>query len=79
MGTGRPLVLIHGFGCYWTLAQNQCCGRWLPVFALDLLGFGGSDKPALITPGVVGGTTQGFLDGTHSGTRCICGQFDWHR
>lgn len=50
MGTGRPLVLVHGFGA--------CIGHWrknIPVlaaggyrvFALDLLGFGGSDKPPL--------------------------------
>lgn len=50
VGTGRPLVLVHGFGA--------CIGHWrqnIPVlaaggyrvFALDLLGFGGSDKPPL--------------------------------
>jgi pimeloyl-ACP methyl ester carboxylesterase len=50
VGTGKPLLLIHGFGA--------CFGHWkknIPVlaqggyqvFALDLLGFGGSDKPNL--------------------------------
>lgn len=49
MGEGKPLLLIHGFGA--------SLGHWcknLPVFAdagyrpyaLDLLGFGASDKPA---------------------------------
>jgi len=49
-GEGRPLVLVHGFGA--------CIGHWrknIPVladagyrvFALDLLGFGGSSKPPL--------------------------------
>ncbi|XP_074309234.1 uncharacterized protein LOC141643818 [Silene latifolia] len=48
-GSGRaPLVLVHGFGAsipHWrrnikTLAQDQI------VYAIDLLGFGSSDKPA---------------------------------
>ncbi|MGK7920537.1 MAG: alpha/beta fold hydrolase [Trichodesmium sp.] len=50
MGTGEPLLLIHGFG--------GCIGHWrnnIPtlaaanyqVFALDLLGFGASSKPPL--------------------------------
>ncbi len=50
MGTGQPLVLIHGFG--------GCIGHWrnnIPalaaanyqVFALDLLGFGASSKPPI--------------------------------
>jgi pimeloyl-ACP methyl ester carboxylesterase len=50
VGVGQPLLLIHGFGA--------CVGHWqknIPVlakagykvFALDLLGFGASDKPVL--------------------------------
>lgn len=49
LGTGRPLVLVHGFGA--------SIGHWrknIPVlaaehrvFAIDLLGFGGSEKPEL--------------------------------
>ncbi len=47
-GQGEPLVLIHGFGAsigHWrknipVLAQGY------QVFALDMLGFGASDKPA---------------------------------
>jgi pimeloyl-ACP methyl ester carboxylesterase len=49
-GQGKPLFLIHGFGA--------CIGHWqknIPylaeagyhVYAMDLLGFGASDKPAL--------------------------------
>jgi len=48
-GSGIPLVLVHGFGASW--------GHWRrlmpylvqdhPVYALDLLGFGGSEKPRL--------------------------------
>ena len=50
--TGAAVVLVHGFGASW--------GHWrknLPVlgescrcYAIDLIGFGGSDKPE---PGVV--------------------------
>jgi pimeloyl-ACP methyl ester carboxylesterase len=50
--TGAAVVLVHGFGASW--------GHWrknLPVlgescrcYAIDLIGFGGSDKP---TPGIV--------------------------
>lgn len=50
--TGAAVVLVHGFGASW--------GHWrknLPVlgesyrcYAIDLIGFGGSDKPA---PGIV--------------------------
>lgn len=49
-GTGQPIVLIHGFGA--------CIGHWrknIPVlaqagyrvYAIDLLGFGESEKPAI--------------------------------
>ncbi len=49
-GKGQPIVLIHGFGAsigHWrknipVIAQDN-----YRVYALDLLGFGGSDKPPL--------------------------------
>lgn len=50
MGTGRPLVLIHGFGAsigHWRKNIPVLAAGGYRVFALDLLGFGGSDKPAL--------------------------------
>jgi pimeloyl-ACP methyl ester carboxylesterase len=50
MGTGRPLVLIHGFGAsigHWRKNIPVLAEAGYRVFALDLLGFGGSDKPAL--------------------------------
>lgn len=50
MGTGRPLVLIHGFGAsigHWRKNIPVLAAGGYQVFALDLLGFGGSDKPPL--------------------------------
>ncbi len=50
MGTGKPLVLIHGFGAslgHWRKNIPVLAQAGYRVFALDLLGFGGSDKPAL--------------------------------
>lgn len=49
-GTGQPLVLIHGFGAsigHWRKNIPVLAAGGYRVFALDLLGFGGSDKPAL--------------------------------
>lgn len=49
MGTGRPLVLVHGFGAsigHWRKNIPVLAAAGYRVFALDLLGFGGSDKPA---------------------------------
>lgn len=49
-GTGRPLVLIHGFGAaigHWRNNIPVLAEAGYRVFALDLLGFGGSDKPQL--------------------------------
>lgn len=50
MGTGKPLVLIHGFGAsigHWRKNIPVLAEAGYRVYALDLLGFGGSDKPAL--------------------------------
>ena len=50
MGTGRPLVLVHGFGAsmgHWRKNIPVLAAAGYQVFALDLLGFGGSDKPPL--------------------------------
>ena len=49
-GTGRPLVLIHGFGAsigHWRKNISVLAEAGYQVFALDLLGFGGSAKPAI--------------------------------
>jgi pimeloyl-ACP methyl ester carboxylesterase len=48
MGVGQPLVLIHGFGAsigHWRKNISVLAEKGYRVFALDLLGFGGSDKP----------------------------------
>ncbi|MEQ8536320.1 MAG: alpha/beta fold hydrolase [Coleofasciculus sp. D1-CHI-01] len=49
-GTGQPLLLIHGFGAsigHWRKNIPVLADAGYRVFAIDLLGFGGSDKPAL--------------------------------
>ncbi len=49
-GEGTPLVLIHGFGAsigHWRKNIPVLAASGYRVYALDLLGFGGSEKPAL--------------------------------
>jgi pimeloyl-ACP methyl ester carboxylesterase len=49
-GSGRPLILIHGFGAaigHWRKNLPTLAAAGYRPFALDLLGFGGSDKPPL--------------------------------
>jgi pimeloyl-ACP methyl ester carboxylesterase len=49
-GTGIPLVLIHGFGAsigHWKKNIPAWVDAGYQVFALDLLGFGGSAKPTI--------------------------------
>ena len=49
-GAGVPLVLIHGFGAsigHWRKNISVLAAAGYQVYALDLLGFGGSEKPAL--------------------------------
>lgn len=50
VGTGQPLLLIHGFGAsigHWRKNIPVLAAAGYQVFAVDLLGFGGSDKPAI--------------------------------
>jgi pimeloyl-ACP methyl ester carboxylesterase len=50
MGTGQPLLLIHGFGAsigHWRKNIPVLAAAGYQVFAIDLLGFGSSDKPPL--------------------------------
>ncbi|MBE9038965.1 alpha/beta fold hydrolase [aff. Roholtiella sp. LEGE 12411] len=47
MGAGRPLILVHGFGAsigHWRKNISVLAGAGYRVFAIDLLGFGGSEK-----------------------------------
>lgn len=49
-GQGKPVLLIHGFGAsigHWQKNIPVLAESGYRVFAIDLLGFGGSDKPAL--------------------------------
>ncbi len=49
-GSGQPLLLIHGFGAsigHWRKNIPVLAEAGYRVFAIDLLGFGASDKPAL--------------------------------
>ena len=46
-GAGRPLILIHGFGAsmgHWRKNIPVLAEAGYKVFAIDLLGFGRSDK-----------------------------------
>lgn len=50
MGQGKPLLLIHGFGAsigHWRKNIPVLAEAGYRVFALDLLGFGASDKAPL--------------------------------
>lgn len=50
MGTGQPLILIHGFGAsigHWRNNIPALAADGYRVFALDLLGFGASSKPPI--------------------------------
>jgi pimeloyl-ACP methyl ester carboxylesterase len=50
VGTGQPLVLIHGFGAsirHWRRNIFVLAEAGYRVFVIDLLGFGQSDKPGI--------------------------------
>jgi pimeloyl-ACP methyl ester carboxylesterase len=45
--TGVPVLLVHGFGAnadHWR-KNTPVIGEWGKAFAIDLLGYGYSDKP----------------------------------
>lgn len=49
MGEGKPLLLLHGFGAslgHWRKNIPSLAAAGYRAYAIDLLGFGGSDKPA---------------------------------
>ena len=49
-GAGKPLLLVHGFGAsigHWRKNIPILADGGYRVFAIDLLGFGGSAKPPL--------------------------------
>eukprot|EP01018_Ginkgo_biloba_P025028 Gb_24465 [translate_table: standard] len=55
-GTGSPLLLVHGFGAslgHWRRNIKVLAERYT-VYAIDLLGFGASDKPTKFTYTVEG-------------------------
>ena len=65
VGTGSPLLLVHGFGDDLTTWRYQLRGlaSVARVIALDLPGFGRSDKPHIdYTPAVFVDTLCAFLD-----------------
>ncbi|MGB3404208.1 MAG: alpha/beta fold hydrolase [Microcoleaceae cyanobacterium] len=50
LGSGQPLILIHGFGAsigHWRNNIPILAEAGYQVYAIDLLGFGGSDKPVM--------------------------------
>lgn len=50
MGDGPPLLLVHGFGAslgHWRKNIPALAAGGYRVYAIDLLGFGGSAKPAI--------------------------------
>ena len=45
---GEPLLLVHGFGAsvgHWRKNMPAFAAKGYRTYAIDLLGFGGSDKP----------------------------------
>jgi pimeloyl-ACP methyl ester carboxylesterase len=46
---GAPIVLVHGFGASWFHFRNNvpALARTFRVYAIDLVGFGQSDKPLI--------------------------------
>ena len=91
--TTRPLViLLHGFASFWWSWRHQLAGlSGARVVAVDLRGYGGSDKPprgydgwtlAGDTAGLTGGVVDQYRqprDGRLAGERIAHAAAQWHR
>lgn len=77
--TERPLViLLHGFGSFWWSWRHQLTGlRGARVVAVDLRGYGGSDKPPRGYDGwTLAGDTAGLVRALGHRTATLVGHAD---
>ncbi|MBB3601526.1 pimeloyl-ACP methyl ester carboxylesterase [Mycolicibacterium sp. BK556] len=78
-GTSRPLViLLHGFGSFWWSWRHQLRGLSdARVVAVDLRGYGGSDKPPRGYDGwTLAGDTAGLIRALGHGSATLVGHAD---
>jgi pimeloyl-ACP methyl ester carboxylesterase len=78
-GTERPLViLLHGFGSFWWSWRHQLTGlTGARVVAVDLRGYGGSDKPPRGYDGwTLAGDTAGLVRALGHRTATLVGHAD---
>src|SRR3954452_372571 len=78
-GTDRPLViLLHGFGSFWWSWRHQLRGlTGARVVAVDLRGYGGSDKPPRGYDGwTLAGDTAGLVRALGHETATLVGHAD---
>jgi pimeloyl-ACP methyl ester carboxylesterase len=71
-GVGQPLLLIHGFGAsidHWRKNIPVLVEGGYQVYAIDLLGFGGSDR---LQYGTVGRISRRLLARVYQATDGIC-------
>ncbi|MDP7706463.1 alpha/beta fold hydrolase [Mycobacterium sp. TY815] len=78
-GTGRPLVmLLHGFGSFWWSWRHQLRAlAGARVVAVDLRGYGGSDKPPRGYDGwTLAGDTAGLIRALGHSSATLIGHAD---
>jgi pimeloyl-ACP methyl ester carboxylesterase len=78
-GASRPLViLLHGFGSFWWSWRHQLRGlSGVRVVAVDLRGYGGSDKPPRGYDGwTLAGDTAGLIRALGHGSATLVGHAD---
>ncbi len=75
-GEGKPLLLIHGYGagCWVWEKQIDALSRDYRVYALDLIGYGYSDRPKIeYTPETYIHFLRDFMDGLEIGRASLIG------